>query len=168
MSNGTNIRLPLTGSQSGIWFAQQLDPDNPIFNTGEFIEIHGPIDPEAFEAAVRQAVMEAETLHLRFEEDSDGPWQIMDQSSNWQMHVMDLSMQKNPREIAESWMKADMTKSIDLKSEPLFTEALFKIAPDQFYWYQRIHHLVIDGYGFSLIARRVAQLYTSIDRKSVV
>lgn len=164
MSNGTNFRLPLTGAQSGIWFAQQLDPDNPIFNTGEFIEIHGPIDPESFEAAVRQAVMEAEALHLRFGEDSDGPWQIMDPSSNWQMSILDVSMQENPRGVAESWMKEDMSKPIDLKSDSLFTEALFKIAPDQFYWYQRIHHIVIDGYGFSLIARRVAQLYTSIVR----
>lgn len=59
-------RWPLSGAQSGIWFAQQLDPDNPIFNTGEYIDIRGPVDPDRFETAVRQAVMEAEALHARF------------------------------------------------------------------------------------------------------
>ncbi|OAB38471.1 amino acid adenylation domain-containing protein [Paenibacillus glacialis] len=159
-----SIRFTLTGAQSGIWFAQQLDPDNPIFNTGEWIEIHGPVDPERFELALRQVVMEAETLHLRFGEDQDGPWQTIDPSIDWHLHLIDVSGQKNPHEMAEAWMKEDMSKPVDLYRGPLFTEALFRLAPDRFYWYQRIHHIVIDGYGFSLIARRVAQIYTALGR----
>nr|WGD65500.1 condensation domain-containing protein [Bacillus subtilis] len=33
---------------------------------------------------------------------------------------------------------------------------------DRFFWYQRIHHIAIDGFGFSLIAQRVASTYTAL------
>lgn len=49
-------RWSLSGAQLGIWYAQQLDPDNPIFNTAECIEIRGPVDPVLFEKALRQVV----------------------------------------------------------------------------------------------------------------
>lgn len=162
MSNHNNDCHPLTGAQSGIWFAQRIDPNNPIFNTGEYVEIHGAIHLEIFETAVRQAVMEADTLQLRFGEDRNGPWQMVVPSTDWQFHIIDVSGEKNPQEVAVSWMKNDMSRSVDFKNDLLFTEALFILAPNHYYWYQRIHHLVIDGFGFSLIARRVAQIYTSM------
>ncbi|WP_127484463.1 amino acid adenylation domain-containing protein [Paenibacillus ehimensis] len=164
MSEARQARRPLTGAQLGIWFAQQLDPESPMFNTGEYIDIHGPLDPVRFEAALRQTVEEAETLHLRFGEDGDGPWQRLEPSSDWVLHHVDFSGSDHPLEAAEAWMRQDLAEPIDLTRGPLFTEALFKLAPDRFLWYQRIHHLVIDGYSFSLLAQRAAQIYTALTR----
>jgi Condensation domain len=45
---------PLTQAQAGIWFAQKIDPTNPIYNLGEYIEIRGPIDAALFEGALNQ------------------------------------------------------------------------------------------------------------------
>ena len=36
MPNSQKIRHSLSSAQSGMWFAQQLDPLNPIYNTGEY------------------------------------------------------------------------------------------------------------------------------------
>jgi len=46
--------LPLSAAQLGLWFAQKIDPTNPIYNLGQSIEIHGPVDPSLFKAAVKQ------------------------------------------------------------------------------------------------------------------
>lgn len=35
MPENRNRRLPLTAAQTGMWFAQQLDPQNPIYKCGE-------------------------------------------------------------------------------------------------------------------------------------
>ena len=69
MPNSQKIRHSLSSAQSGMWFAQQLDPLNPIYNTGEYVEINGNIHQDIFELAVRKVVMETEALHVRFEED---------------------------------------------------------------------------------------------------
>ncbi|UOY87053.1 amino acid adenylation domain-containing protein [Bacillus glycinifermentans] len=155
-------RRPLTGAQAGIWYAQQLDPQNPIYNTAEYVEINGPIDHELFEQALRRVIEDADTLHARFGEDDDGPWQVIDPSSDFPLHFVDVSAKKEPRKAAEAWMKDDLARPIDLSSGPLFTEALFKAAPDLFFWYHRAHHIATDGYSFMLIAERLSKLYTAL------
>ncbi|ASS75853.1 non-ribosomal peptide synthetase [Tumebacillus algifaecis] len=162
MQNRQNVQWSLTGAQSGIWFAQKLDVENPSFNTGEYIEIQGSVDPELFEAALRQVVTEAETLHLQFGEDHEGPWQIIAPQTDWTLSRVDVSTESEPIEAALSWMKADLAKTVDLRQGPLFSQALFKVAEDHFLWYQRIHHIAIDGFGVALLAQRVARLYTAL------
>ncbi|MFS0664841.1 amino acid adenylation domain-containing protein [Bacillus mojavensis] len=162
MPDTKDLRYSLTGAQSGIWFAQQLDPDNPIYNTAEYIEINGPIDISLFEKALRHVIKEAESLHVRFGEDMDGPWQMMNPSPDVQLQVIDVSSEPNPEKTALNWMKADLAKPVDLQHDLLFREALFKVGPQRFFWYQRIHHIAIDGFGFSLIAQRVAHAYTAL------
>lgn len=53
-------RLPLTSAQSGVWFAQSLDPLSPAQNTSECLEIDGPLDTELFAAALRRVTSGAE------------------------------------------------------------------------------------------------------------
>ncbi|PEE41403.1 amino acid adenylation domain-containing protein [Bacillus pseudomycoides] len=161
MSHCQKVRHSLSGAQTGMWFAQQLDPKNPIYNTGEYIEIHGSVDVGTFELAVRKVVMEAESLHVHFEEDAKGPWQVIDDSPEFHMHIIDVSTEENPQKAAEAWMKVDLSTPVNLKKDKLYTEALFKVASNHFFWYQRIHHIVMDGYGFSLLAQRVARVYTA-------
>lgn len=52
MPDTKDLQYSLTGAQTGIWFAQRLDPDNPIYNTAEYIEINGPINIALFEEAL--------------------------------------------------------------------------------------------------------------------
>ncbi|MFJ7471833.1 amino acid adenylation domain-containing protein [Peribacillus frigoritolerans] len=159
-----DVRWQLSGAQSGIWFAQQLEPDNPIYNTGEYIEINGRIDIDHFEQALKQAVMEAEFLHVRFGEDHNGPFQVSRKPGEVPFEFIDVSGEENPREKAIQWMKKDLAQPIDLKNDPLFNQALFKVDSDRFFWYQRIHHIVMDAFGFSLISQRVAKLYTALKK----
>ncbi|ARV46721.1 non-ribosomal peptide synthetase [Bacillus subtilis] len=162
MPDTKDLQYSLTGAQTGIWFAQQLDPDNPIYNTAEYIEINGPINIALFEEALRHVIKEAESLHVRFGENMDGPWQMINPSPDVQLHVIDVSSEPDPEKTALDWMKADLAKPVDLGYDPLFNEALFIAGPDRFFWYQRIHHIAIDGFGFSLIAQRVASTYAAL------
>lgn len=155
-------RMPLSGAQSGIWFAQKLDLGNPAFNTAECVEIQGPVDRRLFEAALRRTVAEAETLHLIFGEDAEGPWQKLAYQTDWPLHFFDVSEEACPQEAAQRWIRADLERPAELGGGGLFTEALFKLSSDRYLWYQRIHHIAIDGFGFSLLARRTAHVYTAL------
>ncbi|WP_224244035.1 myxochelin non-ribosomal peptide synthetase MxcG [Hyalangium gracile] len=161
MRDAQDVRWPLSAAQHGIWLGQQLDLQSPIYNAGECIEIHGPVDPVIFEAALRQAISEAEALHCRFVSDADGPVQLVGTPADWSLHMADLSGSTDPWAAAQAWMREDLGRTVDLSRGPLFAQALFKAAPDRFFWFQRIHHIAMDGYGFSLLARRVAELYTA-------
>jgi nonribosomal peptide synthetase DhbF len=154
--------LPLTAAQTGMWFAQKFSSPDSIFNLAESIEIHGPIDPVLFEAALRQAGSEAETVRVRFIEQSDGPRQLISPVLNTTFPFIDVSSEPDPRATAESWMTAELTRPVDLLTGPLWVCALFKAAPDRYFWYHRSHHIVMDGFTGGLFARRVAEIYSAL------
>jgi nonribosomal peptide synthetase DhbF len=159
------MSLPLSAAQLGLWFAQKLDPTNPIFNEAHSIEIHGPIDANLFRMALAQAVAETEACRVRFVEEIDGPRQIIDPPPEISVPLLDVSAEPDPQAAAESWMRDDLAKPVDILSGPLFFFALFKAAPARFFWYERYHHILIDGFGAALFDSRVAEIYTALVNK---
>ncbi|MEU3614835.1 amino acid adenylation domain-containing protein, partial [Streptomyces sp. NPDC006872] len=93
---------------------------------------------------------------------SDGPWQIMREHGEWSPHYLDLSMRDDPRAAALEWMTADRLRPLDLTHDRLFSHALIKLADDHHLWYHTYHHLLADGLGYALIARRVAAVHTAL------
>lgn len=155
--------LPLAAAQEGIWTGQQFDRASPAFNTAEYVEIHGPVDLAALEKAIRRAVTETDALNVVFEADAEGrPWQRFRDARDWTPDHVDVSGEAEPLDAALAWMRADLANPVDLTRDLLFGHAFFRLGPDHLLWYQRVHHIALDGYGLSLVARRVAEVYTAL------
>ena len=152
---------PLTEAQSGLWYAQRLAPGNPLFNTGQYIELTGALDLAAFEAALAQGVSEAQALALRMEETAAGPVQLVLDEARPRLDIIDVSSAPDPLAAAEAEISRDMAMPVDPVRDPLAAERLFLLGPQRFVWQQRIHHLAIDGYGMILLTQRIAELYNA-------
>jgi enterobactin synthetase component F len=152
---------PLTEAQAGLWYAQRLDPANPVFNTGQYLDLRGPLDREAFRAAVDAAVAEADALALRIEDAGGGPVQVVEESRRPWLQVVDLSAEAEPERAALEAMARDMAAPVDPARQPLAAERLFILGERRHLWYQRAHHLALDAFGTDLILRRVAALYAA-------
>ncbi|MCG1019620.1 hypothetical protein KM188_13230 [Mycetohabitans sp. B4] len=159
--NATSVTYPLSVAQTEIWLAQQLHLDSPVYNIAQYTVIEGAIDVAVFEAALRQVIDEADTLRLQFVDSDDGLRQKIG-SPAWSVPVLDFTAEANPQAAAQAWMRADYDQPVDLTQGPLFYYALLKISPAQWIWYQRYHHIVMDGYGGVLIAQRVAHVYSAL------
>ncbi|MEU6062572.1 amino acid adenylation domain-containing protein [Streptomyces sp. NPDC047097] len=160
-------RLPLTGAQTGVWYGQRLAPESPVYNVGQYVAIDGPVDADLFEAALRRTVGEAEALTVRFEEDeAGGVWQHTAEGpyTGEVLRVLDHRAEADPEAAALARMRADMDRPADPAAEPLFAFALHRVGEDRTLWYQRVHHIALDAYGFSLLARRTAEVYTALVR----
>jgi len=149
--------LDLSSAQQGIWTGQQLERDNPAFNIAEYVEIHGALDRNLFASAVRRAVDETDALNMVFVETADGGAVQRPCRPEWIFHQVDLRDEAAARE----WMDADLARAVDITGDPLFGHALLRVGPARFLWYQRVHHIALDGFGLSLVARRVAEVYTA-------
>ncbi|MGH6628127.1 MAG: amino acid adenylation domain-containing protein, partial [Burkholderiales bacterium] len=130
-------------------------------NVAEAVEICGPIHPRIFQQALRQLVCEAETLRVRVIEYEGKPRQIVRPVYEGEFPYIDVSGKANPRAAAEAWMMEEVIRAVDLARDSLWVAALFKIAAERYFWYQRGHHVVYDGYSAGMIARRLAELYTA-------
>jgi nonribosomal peptide synthetase DhbF len=145
-----------------MWFAQRFSPSNSIFNIAEMVEIHGPIDRTLFETALRQTAMEAEAVRLCFVENTVGLQQFVRSSVEGIMPFMDFSSDADPMAATERWMRAEFTAPHDPLHDRLWTCALIKAAADRFFWYHRSHHILLDGFGAGLFARRLADVYSAL------
>ncbi|MFF4118056.1 amino acid adenylation domain-containing protein, partial [Streptomyces sp. NPDC001714] len=154
-------REPMPG-QLGIWHALRLGPADPVYHLGLYLDIRGPLDARLFEEALRRTVDEAEACHLRFAETADGVRQTVAPPGDWPLHLLDVGSMPDPVAAALEWMWADMRRPTDLARGPLFSHALLRVAPDRHLWYQRVHHIAVDGFSTSVLTARQAELYTSL------
>ncbi|WP_328490226.1 non-ribosomal peptide synthetase [Streptomyces zaomyceticus] len=158
----TTSGLPVTGGQSGIWLAQQLEPDSSAYNIVFALHLRGAVDLERLTAGVRRAVEEAECLHIRVTPGEDGPRQTS-RTDPVDIAVVDLRAAEDPEEAAAAWTAADRERPVDLAHDALFAHALLRLADDQVLWVQRYHHIVADGMAVALITRRAGEYYTSAE-----
>ena len=162
MSRFEDAGSDLMASQVGMWFAQQLDPASPALQIAECLEVHGPVDPGLFEAAIRRMVAEAETLRLRFTLVDGAVRQFIEPPETLSLRVHDVSAEPDPLAAALERVRADVVRPVDLENGPLYTTTVFPAGPDRIFWSQQGHHLVSDGYGGFLMVRRAAEIYSAL------
>ncbi|MFD5653399.1 amino acid adenylation domain-containing protein [Streptomyces sp. NPDC127039] len=154
---------PLLAAQEGIWAGQQLDTDSPAYNTAEYLRIAGPVDPAVFDRALHLVVAETEALNVTYHTDESGrPRQSATPAGDWRTHIADLTAEPDPHAAALAWMDQDMARPVDLTRGPVFGHALLRTAEQEYLWYHRVHHIALDGFGLSLVARRVAAVYSAL------
>ncbi|MEV0621449.1 amino acid adenylation domain-containing protein [Nonomuraea sp. NPDC050404] len=166
MTTADTALLPLSRAQSGLWFAQQLDPGNPIYNAAEYVEIRGTLDPARLADAINRTMDETDVLRVRFESDGDnnGGTQVRQRlldASPYRAEIVDLSGEDDPHAAALARMRADLATPIDLTGPGLVAQVIYRLEPELHYWYQRAHHILLDGYAHGQIQRRAAALYTA-------
>ncbi|MEO5878291.1 MAG: AMP-binding protein, partial [Streptosporangiaceae bacterium] len=162
MSAPVNEGRRLSAAQAGVWYAQRLHPESPVFNLGGHLEIRGPLDADLLGAALARVVAEDDTLGLRFREVDGVPEQSFGPVAGTPPEFIDVSAEPDPAEAARHLMRVDLDTPRDLETGPLFGNLIFRLGPELHLWYLRAHHLIHDGYTTGLFCRRVAAVYTEL------
>jgi amino acid adenylation domain-containing protein len=150
-------------AQSGIWYAQSLDPASTFYSISDYLDIRGPIDPALMRAAHQRVVAETEALRLRFTQTEQGPAQYIDPSIGSALDYRDVSSEQRPAAAAVACMRAVMAEPPDLlKGTGLYSAALFRLAPDRFMLFQHVHHILLDGWSLILLHNRIAAVYSAL------
>ncbi|GAA0494420.1 condensation domain-containing protein [Streptomyces olivaceiscleroticus] len=156
--------LPLTAAQREVWETRH-GPEGPAYQSAEYREIHGPLEPRLFAQALQRTVGEASALRMRFFATADGPRQcarvIEAPGKGFPLHRADLRDRPDPDAEAQRWMAADLARPFP-PDGPYFRYALFRVGEDRWLWYRRIHHLVVDDFGRDLLVRRTAEVYDAL------
>ncbi|NLG54129.1 MAG: amino acid adenylation domain-containing protein [Rhodococcus sp.] len=148
-------RAQLTAAQSGMWIAQQLDRANSTFLTGQYIELIGDIDVARVQSSVNQAFAEAPELAARITQDEDGVWQQPGAS------VLECRIEEATPEQALADMRRILATPVDLTDAPGVGATIYAVTPTSAYLFLWAHHVFLDVYGYTLLERRIAALYTA-------
>lgn len=155
-------RLPLVAAQPGIWMAEQLSSLPNAWSVAHYTELKGDIDAPLLAKAVAEGMMQADTLRMRFTEDNGEVWQWVDASMTLPEPEI---VNAGSHDAAVALMDADLNQNLRVDSgQPLAFHLLIQIGPQHWYWYQRYHHLVVDGFSFPAITRQIAAIYAAWKR----
>ncbi|WP_256980998.1 MULTISPECIES: non-ribosomal peptide synthase/polyketide synthase [unclassified Rhodococcus (in: high G+C Gram-positive bacteria)] len=152
--------FPLSPAQLGMWFAQHVDPSVPA-NIAQYIELHGDLDVDLLRRASSQAALELQSGFVRIVEIDAEPRQVVDPTLDDSLNYLDLRGEADPRAAALAWMHGDYSAPIDILRDRLIAATVLRLEDDVWFWYERVHHVVLDGFGAVTFMNRAAELYTA-------
>jgi amino acid adenylation domain-containing protein len=139
--------MPLSASQSQLWYQSQLAPGSRALN--EVIEIRkaGALDVDALRRALSEVVARHEALRTTFDLVDGVPRQIVREPEEVDLPLSDLSdlgWQESVERAVEI-VAADSLRAYDLANGPLIRPRLIRIAENDHRLYIGLHHLIWDG-----------------------
>ena len=150
--------VAMTEAQQGIWLSEKIANDATMYCVSERVRIIGKLDLEKFTMAAQAAIHSSMSLKLRIAE-TDGESQVTYDGLPPGIDVVDLTANNDPKQAALSW-EAQAAKTPWSPSCGAVTHAtILKVSEEEHWWFLRIHHLAIDGYGFYLLNRNIAKSY---------
>lgn len=159
-------RTELTPAQRGIWYAQQLDTGNATYQIGQYLEFDERIDAQVFSIAWTKTVRDIDALSLRFDADRDGPFATMERPdpSDHLVSTVDLSdlSPRKARDVADQRMTEDLATPRVPGSEDLSAAVLFQLPRGQSLFYQRMHHIMVDGYSAVMVTSYLSRVYSAL------
>ncbi|HCA7565436.1 enterobactin non-ribosomal peptide synthetase EntF [Klebsiella quasipneumoniae] len=159
-------RLPLVAAQPGIWMAERLSTLPGAWSVAHYVELRGALDPALLGKAIVAGLQQADTLSLRFEEQEGEVWQwVAAERTFAEPPIIDLRTTPDPHRAAMERMQADLAQDLRVDGgNPLVCHQLLRVGDDRWYWYQRYHHLLVDGFSFPAITRQIAAIYRAWQR----
>ncbi len=159
-------RLPLVAAQPGIWMAERLSTLPGAWSVAHYVELRGALDPTLLGKAIVAGLQQADTLSLRFEEEEGEVWQWLAADRTFaEPSIIDLRTAPDPHRAATERMQADLAQDLRVDGgNPLVCHQLLRVGDDRWYWYQRYHHLLVDGFSFPAITRQIAAIYRDWQR----
>lgn len=140
--------LGLTGIQRRLWFLHQLDASGVGYTFSYLHRVTGPLDPATFGAALSEVVAAHPGLRAGFAELAGSPVQLIAPEALLRTEVL-----ADPDEL-----KNFLVRPFDVGNPPLLRSALAQTEPGTWLWGLTMHHLVADGWTYSLIVRQLSEV----------
>ena len=159
IGSGGVIEGPVTAPQEGLWLARRLDPGNPCQNTGQILRLRGVLQAETLRDVLRGVLAECDAFRVRILPGDEGAARLTSRGvPSVDVPMVDLAGAPDPERQARSLIQTDLERPRDPACDPMVTTVVYRLGPEEHWWYLCAQHLVIDGYGATLLNVRVMDM----------
>lgn len=151
----------LSFAQQRMWFLDQLDPGQPLYNIAVAVKLIGQLNIVALEKSINEIVKRHEVLRTTFQVTAGTPWQQIADTQTLPLRVVDLrELPVNERE-AEARREAieEAREPFNLERGPLLRVVVLQLAEAENVMLLTMHHIISDGWSSGVFFREVAMLY---------
>lgn len=158
----------LTHTQKVVWDIEKRDPNTSMENIGGVVIIKGEINIDILEKAIQIFIKRNDGIRLRFIERDGEPYQYISPYKSKKIDYMNFSNSINPQDEFEKWSSYTFSTAFELEDSDLYYLGLFRISDKESGILLRIHHIICDGWGTSIIQRGILETYCRLIKNEVV
>ncbi|WAM28053.1 amino acid adenylation domain-containing protein [Myxococcus sp. NMCA1] len=160
-------RARLSYSQERMWFLHQLQPDSSAYHMPEALELTGPLDIEALEAALHWMVSRHTVLRLAVPASRDGhPVPLLQPAAPRVLSVEHLEPDASATTLT-AHLRHEADRPFSMAEGPLYRFRLWQLTPQRHVLLLVFHHLLVDGTSLSVLMREMAEAYLAFTQDSL-
>uniref|UniRef100_UPI0030EDBFDA amino acid adenylation domain-containing protein n=1 Tax=uncultured Maribacter sp. TaxID=431308 RepID=UPI0030EDBFDA len=151
---------PLSFSQERLWFIDQYD-HNASYNMPVAVKLIGKLDIHVLEKTFSEIIRRHEVLRTNFVTVNNVPWQFIHEEPKLELKIVDQSHlhQDEGNQIIQELIEIESQKPFDLTNDSLIKLVLYRINDGDHTLFLNKHHIVSDGWSFSVFIKEVSTLY---------
>jgi len=158
--------LPLSYAQQGLWFFDQWEPNNPLYNIPFTLRLQGRLQRwslVALERSLNEIVRRHEALRTTFVTVEGHPVQVISPLLTLALPLVNLETLEERERAAEMGrrMQQETACAFDLAKGPLIRATLFQLSAEEHVLLLLLHHIVIDGWSTGILFQELATLYAA-------
>src|SRR6185369_10956508 len=152
---------PLSFAQQRLWFLDQYEPDNILYNLAHAIRLQGALDVTALEQSLSEILQRHEALRTTFSIVDDRPVQVIHKVSDFTLTLIELreSSSEKMEATAARLAAEEAEKPFNLAKGPLLRVKLLRLAEDDHVLLITMHHIISDGWSIKVFIGEIEQLY---------
>lgn len=153
--------LPLSFAQQRLWFLNELEPNNPLYNMVAGFRMKGNLNIEILKKSLQEIVNRHETLRTTFYSINDIPKQKVHSYLNLEMPVVTLEeySEESREEVVLEIAKIEANTPFNLSEGPLIRSKLISINKNDHLLIVNIHHIINDGWSRGIFIKELSNLY---------
>jgi alpha-ketoglutarate-dependent taurine dioxygenase len=154
---------PLSFAQQRLWFLDQLDPGNHIYNEPSAIRLAGALNPSALARSFDEIIRRHEVLRTTFSTQEGEPVQVIAPHLKLQLSLVDLSELADDAHEAETERLAiaEALRPFDLSSAPFMRVTLVRKSAADHVLLLTMHHIISDAWSTGILIRELMTLYVA-------
>ncbi|MEH2196828.1 amino acid adenylation domain-containing protein [Nostoc sp.] len=154
--------LPISLTQLEFWFFEQFYPGNPVYNLPLVYRVTGSLDVKALEQSLREIVRRHETFRSTFKVENGQVVYTISPEPVFDFTVIDS--QNIPETEAKRQAEKEIKQPFDLARGPLLRSKLWRLSETEHLLVVTTHHIVADGWSFSVLTQEMATLYEAFSQ----
>ncbi|WP_353929455.1 amino acid adenylation domain-containing protein [Okeanomitos corallinicola TIOX110] len=154
--------IPLSFAQQRLWFLDQLEGDNYVYNIPFFWKIDGYLNINSLEKAIKEIIQRHEILRTSFSVINESPTQIIHLQSQLKIQVLDWKQLTASEQLnqAQKLAKEELQQPFNLSKSPLIRVKLLQLTEQSQLLFLVIYHIIADGWSMDIFRRELFNLYT--------
>ncbi|MFD5434091.1 non-ribosomal peptide synthase/polyketide synthase [Kitasatospora sp. NPDC127067] len=153
--------LPLSSAQRRLWFLDDLAPGGTGNHTGVALRLHGALDRDALDRALRRLTARHDSLRTTVATLDGQLVQRVAERAELPLRTEDLGAlpETERAPAAERLLAEELERPYDLARGPLARVLLVRLAAEEHLLLLAQHHIVTDGWSVGVLTRELAALY---------